>query len=245
MALTPGEIDRLLLQSTALLAMRRRERGLRLNVPEATALIADAACEWARDGDDLATVRAKARGMLTVDDVLPGVVSTVIEIRVEARFDDGTRLVIVNDPFGVHSTPDMAHPLVPTATASLEITNEAETPIALTSHIHLAEVNPRLRLDRSKAFGTRLAVPTGQALWIDPAETVLVEVTPIRGSRIVMGNSGVVNGSLDDPEVKARALSVLRSCGYLDVVDGKPLGDATTASSAVPALMLARRGVSS
>jgi urease subunit gamma/beta len=240
MALTPGELDRLLLQSTAMLAVRRRERGLRLNVPEATALIADAVCEWARDGDDLPTVRAKAAAMLRPDDVLPGVPSVVREVRVEARFDDGTRLVIVKDPFAVAADPPGPVPApvqVPAISSRLAITNEAPTAIAMTSHIHLAEVNPRLRLDRSAAFGMRLAVPTGSTVWIDPAATIEVAVTPIRGERIMIGNTGVIDGSLDDPGVKSRALALLRACGYLDLVDGEPRGDAATADQAVAALM--------
>ena len=73
MALTPGESDRLQLFLQGQLARARRERGLRLNVPEATAYIADAVCEWARDGVDLPAVRERARQLLTVDDVLPEV----------------------------------------------------------------------------------------------------------------------------------------------------------------------------
>lgn len=242
MALTPGELDRLLLASTAMLAIRRRDRGLRLNVPEATALIADAICEWARDGDDLPTVRAKAADMLKADDVLPGVPSAVREIRVEARFDDGTRLVIVKDPFAVAADPPDAPAHLPAVSSRLDITNEAPTAIALTSHIHLAEVNPRLRLDRSAAYGMRLAVPTGSTVWIDPAATVEVAVTPIRGERVMIGNTGVIDGSLDDPAVKSRALALLRACGYLDVVDGQPQGDVASADHAVAALMDVQRG---
>jgi urease subunit gamma/beta len=242
MALTPGELDRLLLQSTAMLAIRRRERGLRLNVPEATALIADAVCEWARDGDDLPTVRAKAAGILRPDDVLPGVPSAVREIRVEARFDDGTRLVIVKDPFAVSADPPVGPAHVPAISSRLAITNEAPTAIALTSHIHLAEVNPRLRLDRSAAYGMRLAVPTGSTVWIDPAATVEVAVTPIRGERVMIGNTGVIDGCLDDPAVKSRALDLLRACGYLDLVDGQGHGDVASADHAVAALMDAHRG---
>ena len=86
MPLTPGENDRLLLHLQASLAQRRRDRGLRLNVPEARALIADAVCEWARDGLTWAQARDLAGSLLTPEDVLPGVPGALSEVRVEGRF---------------------------------------------------------------------------------------------------------------------------------------------------------------
>ncbi|GAA4818978.1 urease subunit gamma [Streptomyces ziwulingensis] len=100
MRLTPTERDRLLLFSAAELARGRRARGLRLNVPEATALIADTVCEAARDGVRLAEAVTRARSVLGPDDVLPGVADIVTEVHVEAVFDDGSRLAVVSDPIG-------------------------------------------------------------------------------------------------------------------------------------------------
>ena len=240
MPLTPGESDRLLLHLQASLAQRRRDRGLLLNVPEARALIADAVCEWARDGLAMTEARDRARTLLSAQEVLPGVLEALDEIRVEARFDDGTRLVVVKDPFGVASASD-DEPEAVAATDRIDVANEAPTAIGLTSHIHLAEVNPRLRLDRAAAFGMRPAITTGETIWIRPGETVPVPVRPIRGDRVVVGNSGVVDGPLDDPQVRDRALATLRACGYLDVVEGLPVGDADTASGAIAALMAERR----
>ena len=239
MALTPGEADRLLLFTQAQLARARRERGLRLNVPEATALIADAVCEWARDGLTLTEARDRARTILGADDVLPDVPEVLVEVRVEARFDDGTRLVVVRDPFNVGL--DDATPAHVVTGSPLTIRNEATTPIGVTSHIHLAEVNPRLRLDRGAAFGMRLDMAAGTTLWISPGETVQAHVVPIGGERIVEGNTGVVDGSLDDPVVRDRALARLRDCGYLDFVDGDDVNVAADAESAVARLMEGRR----
>src|ERR671923_812350 len=98
MRLTPTERDRLLLFGAAELARARRARGLRLNGPEATALIADTVCEAARDGKRLAEAIEAARGVLGPDDVLPGVADVVTEVHVEAVFDDGSRLAVVSDP---------------------------------------------------------------------------------------------------------------------------------------------------
>lgn len=251
MALTPGEQDRLLLHLEALLATSRRDRGLLLNVPEATALIADAICEWAREGLDLPTVRERAGGLLGGADVLPGVAEAIGEVRVEARFDDGTRLVVIQDPIGGGARPTGAedamspHPmepgLRPTAVAEIVITNEARTAIGLTSHVHLAEVNPRLRLDRGAAFGMRAAIPTGDTVWVLPGESVVLGVRPIGGDRIQWGTSGAVDGDLDDPDVRARALALLRECGYLDIHDGEPMGDVGRAEDAVRLLVRHRQ----
>lgn len=239
MSLTPTERDHLLLFTQALLAAQRRDRGLRLNVPEATALIANAVCEWARDGLDLATARDRARSLLGPDDVLPEVLDILTEVRVEARFDDGTRLVVVEDPFQV-ATPTLQVIDAPSSDASLDITNTADVAIGLTSHLHLAEANPRLRFDRAAAFGMRLAMPTGDTLWLEPGATVTAGLTPIRGERVVVGNTGVIDGALDDPNVQARALDRLRSCGYLDIVDGVPINDEAQAEDAVAQLMVNR-----
>jgi urease subunit gamma/beta len=240
MPLTPGESDRLLLHLEASLAQRRRDRGLQLNVPEARALIADAVCEWARDGLSLVEARDRAARLLAPTDVLPGVAAALGEVRVEARFDDGTRLVVVKDPFGAAVSEDVEEAWAPSAEAMIDITNEASTAIGLTSHIHLAEVNPRLRLDRGAAFGMRLAIPTGETVWINAGQTVRLPATGITGERVVVGNSGVIDGRLDDPAVRVRALTTLRDCGYLDIVDGKPVGDAESAVGAIAALMAAR-----
>lgn len=241
MPLTPGESDRLLLHLQASLAQRRRERGLLLNVPEATALIADAICEWARDGLTMREVRERAGALLTQADVLPGVADALGDVRVEARFDDGTRLVVVKSPLGTVAATPQSDDGVAEAVGTLTIENHADTAIGVTSHIHLAEVNPRLRLDRAAAFGMRLAIPAGASVWLRPGDAVSVPIRPIAGDRVAVGTTGTVEGRLDDPGVRERALAALRSCGYLDIVDGVPVGDAVAADQAVQRLMRARR----
>ena len=236
MSLTPGESDRLLLFTQAQLARARRERGLLLNAPEATALIADEICEWARDGLDLPTVRARAEVLLGIDDVLPDVPAVVTEVRVEARFDDGTRLVVVSDPFGIGSR-SAGYAFAPETQGQVEVQNTASTAVGISSHIHLAEVNPRLRLDRGAAFGMRAAIPTGETVWIQPGTSVTIPAAPITGERIMFGNTGVIDGPLDDPQTRERALTTLRECGYLDVVDGNPVNADTDADQAVAKLM--------
>jgi urease subunit gamma/beta len=239
MALTPGEHDRLLLFTQAQLARARAARGLKLNVPEATAFIADAVCEWARDGKTLAEVRELGRGLLAPSQVLPEVPGIVTQILVEARFDDGTRLVVIQNPFGdVRASSDAEDPVyLPPEHARVEVVNMAQTAIGITSHIHMAEVNPRLRLDRSVAYGMRPAHATGVTLWLEAGESAVVPLTRIEGERVMIGNTGVIDGPLDDPEIKQRALATLRECGYLDIVDGAPHNDVEDADSAVARLM--------
>lgn len=240
MALTPGEHDRLLLFTQAELARQRRARGLLLNVPEATALIADAVCEWARDGIGLIEARARARTLLSVDDVMSGVAESIGPVRVEARFDDGTRLVVV-DPAIAGSTPVQARrPQPPLASDILVVVNEADVSIGISSHVHLAEVNPRIRLDRARAFGCRLAIASGETIWLASGEARELPVTPIRGERVVFGTSGLVDGPLDDADVRERALAALRACGFLDVVDGKPVGSIEQAEGAIATTMQRR-----
>jgi urease subunit gamma len=98
MDLTPREKDKLLIFTAALLAERRRARGLKLNHPEAVALISAAIMEGARDGKTVAQLMGDGKTVLTRDDVMDGVAEMVAEIQVEATFPDGTKLVTVHQP---------------------------------------------------------------------------------------------------------------------------------------------------
>lgn len=98
MELTPREKDKLLLFSAAQLAERRRARGLKLNYPEAVALISFEIMEGARDGKTVAELMAYGRTLLTMDDVMEGIADMVAEVQVEATFPDGTKLVTVHNP---------------------------------------------------------------------------------------------------------------------------------------------------
>ena len=98
MHLTPHEQERLLLSYAAELARRRRARGLRLNLPEATALVCDHVLEGARDGVLVAELMQSGRAVLTRDDVMDGIPELLEEVQVEATFPDGTKLVTVHHP---------------------------------------------------------------------------------------------------------------------------------------------------
>jgi urease subunit gamma len=96
--LTPREKDKLMIATAAMVARRRLERGVKLNHPEAVALITDFVLEGARDGRSVAELMRDGAGVLTVDQVMPGIPEMIHEIQVEATFPDGTKLVTVHQP---------------------------------------------------------------------------------------------------------------------------------------------------
>jgi urease subunit gamma len=98
MELTPREKDKLLVFTASLLAERRRARGLRLNYPEAVALITAAIIEGARDGKTVAELMSDGRSILTRNEVMEGIPEMIPEIQVEATFPDGTKLITVHQP---------------------------------------------------------------------------------------------------------------------------------------------------
>ena len=225
MRLTPTERDRLLLFSAAELARARRARGLLLNVPEATALIADTVCEAARDGARLMEAAAIGASVLSAAEVLPGVADIVRDVRVEAVFDDGTRMVVVRDPFGADAGSGADAPgavlaaaheaVVPASLIRVSVTNTSDVPISITSHFHFFEVNPRLAFDRSAAYGMRLGIPAGAVVRFAPGEVREVPLLPIGGARVAIGFAGLVDGPLDAVGAKEAAIARAREQGYL------------------------------
>ncbi|HEY4096653.1 MAG TPA: urease subunit gamma [Baekduia sp.] len=218
MRLLPQEQDRLLLFLAAELARARRARGLKLNQAEATAIIADAVCELARDGLRYADVLAQGRDVLGEDDVLAGVRALVPKIEVEAVFRDGRHLVILEDPLGpATAAPPDGEPEIPwlaTAAARVEVVNEGAVPIGVTSHLHFFETNRALRFDRAAAWGMRLAVPARTKVFFTPGEPREVALTPIGGARVVRGHGELVDGPLDAPGARDAALAAAREKGY-------------------------------
>lgn len=220
MRLLPQEQDRLLLYLAAELARARRARGLKLNQAEATAIVADAVCELARDGLRYDEVVTKASTILGEDDVLDGVRELVPRIEVEALFADGRHLVVVQDPLGPGRPADRANaeplelPWAPDAVARIAVVNEGPVAIAVTSHLHLFEANPALRFDRAAAYGMRLALPARSKCFFAPGQPREVALLPIGGARVVRGHGELVDGPLDAPGAKEAALALAREKGY-------------------------------
>lgn len=226
MLLTPAERDRLLLYTAAELARCRAARGLRLNVPETIALVADTVCEAARDGARHADAIAAGRSVLGPDDVLPGVADVVTQVKVEAVFDDGTRLVVIDDPIGGGHLGDQAPgaclasdvqpgPSPARDRTDVLVTNTASVPISVSSHFHFFEANHRLAFDRAAAYGMHLDVAAGSTVRFDPGVPTRVSLRPVAGERVVLGFSGLVDGSLDAPGAKQAALARAEALGFL------------------------------
>ena len=146
MRLTAKELNRLTIFTLAELARRRQARGRKLNAPEATAIICDEILEMAWDGVSLADVIARARSILSRDDVMDGVAEIIGNIEVDALFPSGTTLVVVEDPLGPRAgEPDQAAPgavihgaePVPVSAGReatlIEVENISDAPVEVTS----------------------------------------------------------------------------------------------------------------
>jgi urease subunit gamma/beta len=214
--LLPREQDRLLLFLAAELARRRRARGLRLGQAEAAALIADEVCEAARDGVSYAAAVARGYAVLGPEDVLEDVARLLPRLEVEALFGDGSRLVVLEDPIGRSGPRPPARPEIPwgPGAVAVDMVNEGDVPVGLTSHFHVFEANRALRFDRASAWGMRLDVPAGVKVFFEPGESVSVRLTPFGGTRVIRGHGGLVDGSLDAPGAREAAVRLARERGY-------------------------------
>lgn len=99
-------------------------------------------------------------------------------------------------------------------TKDLMVTNTADRPVQVGSHCHLFEANHALKFDREQAFGFRLCIPAGTAVRFEPGEEKRVTVVALAGKRVAHGINGLTNGSLDDAQVKAKALARAAELGF-------------------------------
>jgi len=263
MRLTPCEIEKInVLFAAGRLAQRRLANGVRLNHPEATALIAMRVCELARDpksgvnedGRRRPTTTAEAqdlgKGILGTRHVLPGVPELVGDVQVEATFPDGTKLVTIHDaicredvdlelalrgsflprpsddafpavgaeakrpaPGEIFTSKDSHELLVGREKTKLKITNSCDRPIQVGSHFHLIEANRFLVFDRRRAYGKRLAIPSGTAVRFEPGESKTVTLVEISGNRVVKGGNGLVDGPAT-PERLEEVMTRVRDGGF-------------------------------
>src|SRR5580765_1585735 len=95
------------------------------------------------------------------------------------------------------------------------VANTGDRPIQVGSHCHFFEVNRALRFDRERAYGFRLQVPAGTAVRFEPGEDKRVTLVSIGGNRVAYGINGLVNGRLDDPTVKTKAMTAAREAGFI------------------------------
>lgn len=227
MRLNPTEMERLTIFSAAELARKRRARGLRLNHPEAVALITDELLEGARDGKTVADLMSEGSEILSESDVLPGVSSLIGTLQVEAHFPDGTKLVTIHTPIrpepgapegaqapGAITTPDSDIEINSgRSTVSVVVKNTGDRPIQVGSHFHFFETNKALDFDRAAAFGYRLDVPAGSAVRFEPGQEKEVGLVEYGGNRKLSGHNNLTNGAIND-ETKSAAIERARSRGY-------------------------------
>ena len=199
MKLTPREKDKLLVFTAALLAERRRARGLKLNHPEAVAFISAALMEAARDGKTVAEVMHYGTTLLTRDDVMEGVPEMIPEIQIEATFPDGTKLPTATPIMipGEILTEDGDIELnAGRETRTLTVANTGDRPVQIGSHSHFYEANTALSFDREQARGFRLNIAAGTAVRFEPGQSRTVELVALAGARVVYGFNGKVMGPL-------------------------------------------------
>ncbi len=206
MQLTPREKDKLLVAMAAMVARRRLERGVKLNHPEAIALITDTVVEGARDGRSVAELMESGGHVLTADQVMEGVAEMIHDIQVEATFPDGTKLVTVHHPIRGSVSKQVPGEVMTgpgeivfnegAERVVLTVANTGDRPIQVGSHYHFFETNPALSFEREKARGMRLDLAPGTAVRFEPGATREVALVPLSGKREVYGFRQDVMGAL-------------------------------------------------
>jgi len=210
MNLTPREKDKLLVALAAMVARNRLARGVKLNHPEAIAIITDFVVEGARDGRSVAELMEAGAHVISNAQVMDGIAEMIHDIQVEATFPDGTKLVTVHHPIrGGHSElvpgeidagEGVIEMNVGRETLTLHVANSGDRPIQVGSHYHFFETNPALKFDRASARGYRLDIPAGTAVRFEPGQSRDVRLVALAGTREIYGFRQDVMGKL---EVKA------------------------------------------
>ena len=230
MFLTPTELERLTIFTAAELARKRRQRGLKLNYPEAVAIISDAILEGARDGKSVAELISFGSTILTIDDVMPGIAELMPMIQVEGTFPDGTKLVTVHNPIrsgpkaadeqismipGEIITPDEEIEIsAGRRRVTVEVVNTGDRPVQIGSHYHFFETNRALRFDRERAFGMHLDIPAGTATRFEPGESKEVGLVAFGGTGEIQGLNSLTMGTTRNDAQRAAALRRARERGF-------------------------------
>ncbi|KQQ24837.1 Urease subunit alpha [Methylobacterium sp. Leaf125] len=206
MLLTPREKDKLLLAMAAQVARNRLSRGVKLNYPEAVALISDFVVEGARDGRSVSELMQAGGHVLTAEQCMDGIPEMIHDIQVEATFPDGTKLVTVHHPIRGAASAEVPGTVTTlpgeivfnegAPRTLLSVSNVGDRPIQVGSHYHFYEVNPGLTFEREKARGQRLDIAPGTAVRFEPGVTREVVLVPLGGGRTVYGFRGDVMGAL-------------------------------------------------
>jgi urease subunit gamma/beta len=208
MELSPREKDKLLIFTAALLAERRKGRGLKLNYPEAVAYISAAIMEGARDGRTVAELMDYGRTLLAGDEVMDGVAEMIHDVQVEATFADGTKLVTVHEPIVTDRAATLVAGEVITEEGNIElnvgrekveieVANMGDRPIQVGSHYHFFETNGALQFERALTRGFRLDIAAGTAVRFEPGQSRRVTLVKVAGAQEIYGFNAQVMGKVD------------------------------------------------
>lgn len=197
MRLVPREQDKLMLHYAGMLARDRKAHGLKLNYPEAVAYISMEVMEKARAGASAAELMQYGTKLVTVHNPIKGASKLHPG---EFIVEEGT--VKLNEG---------------TESIELTVSNTGDRPIQTGSHFHFFEVNKALEFDRKTAYGMRLDIPAGTAVRFEPGEKKTVRLIPIGGDRIGYGLNGLVNGKMDDENIKQAAFEKAKKLGFKGV----------------------------
>lgn len=191
--MTAWEDERLTIFVAAEAARRTRDRGIKLNAPEAIALICEAMLEASRAGADLVAVENAGRAAVGLGQVVDGVRELVDQVALEVLLEDGVRLVVLVDPLGnglpfapdgpgaIRSDREPDDPLAGRPRRLLEVRSASERVIRVSSHHPFDRVNERLVFDRTAATGFRLDLPAGASERWEPGETKTVTLVAFGG----------------------------------------------------------------
>ena len=218
MLLTNREQEKLMIYTAAKLAQERKDRGCKLNFPEATAIITSYILEGARDGKSVAQLMVDATKVLNHEDVMDGISSMMDMVQVEATYDDGTKLVTVHSPIQGNDELVPGEYFIKSGEielnkdkeiTSLEVENKGDRPVQIGSHYHFFEVNNNLDFNRSEAYGKRLDIPAGTSVRFEPGSKKKINLVSYSGNRYMSGFNGLVEGNLDDVSSKEKAMKNL------------------------------------
>ena len=194
--------------TAALLAERRKNKGLKLNYPEAIAFISAEIMEGAREGRTVADLMDYGRTLLSGDDVMDGVAEMIHDVQVEATFPDGTKLVTVHEPIITSKPAKLKAGEIITEEGDIElnqgresieldISNTGDRPIQVGSHYHFYETNSALNFERELTKGFRLDIAAGTAVRFEPGQSRKVTLVKYAGDQLIYGFNAQIMGAIE------------------------------------------------
>lgn len=211
MYLTHQEREKLLLLTAASVAERRKQKGLKLNYPEAVAYLSGYIIEGAREGKTVKELIERCTQLLSAHDVMNGVPELLQDLQVEATFPDGTKLVSIHHP--ISGTDDKKNEpgqyvfgegdILLSENRNrqrIKVINTGDRPVQVGSHYHFYEVNPALDFDREMTMGYHLDIASGLSVRFMPKVEMEVDLVAYGGEKQIYGFAGKVNGSLAQQE---------------------------------------------